>query len=304
MTVAIDRRSVLKAVASAGAASVAGAVPVRASTRAVAPPDAVGLLYDATLCIGCKTCVVACHEANFDDPWAEEQGKLHFDPVDLDARTRNIIKLYRDDDRWSYVKRQCMHCVDPACAGACMIGALQKREHGIITYNASRCIGCRYCEVACPFNIPRFEWNKPASGRIVKCEMCSHRLEEGKIPACCEVCPTSAVIYGRYADLLEEAHRRIAAEPDRYQDHVYGEHEAGGTQVLYLTSQDVSFADMGLPDLGDEPVPDRPRTIQHGIYQGFIAPAALYAVLAAVIWRNRKHETPTEAAGTDEEVRR
>ena len=291
----LDRRSLLTGMAAAGAGA---ALPVAAAAaeRAQAPPDAVGMLYDATRCIGCKTCVVACHEANFDDPWAKEQGRLHYDPVDLDARTRNVIKLFRDGDRWSYVKRQCMHCIDPACVGACMIGALEKREHGIVTYEPSRCIGCRYCEVACPFNVPRFEWDEPASSRIVKCELCSHRLADGKIPACCDVCPTSAVVYGRRADLLEEAHRRIAAEPDLYRDHVYGEHEAGGTQVLYLAGRDVSFEELGLPALGDEAVPDRPRTIQHGIYQGFAAPAVLYGVLAAVIWRNRGRGAPDEGA--------
>lgn len=300
----LDRRSLLTGAAAAGAAVAAGALPLSsaaASERPEAPADAAGMLYDATRCIGCKTCVVACHQANFDNPWEEEQGRLHYDPVDLDDRTRNIIKLFRDGERWSYVKRQCMHCIDPACVGACMIGALQKREHGIVTYNASRCIGCRYCQIACPFNIPRFEWDKPASSRIVKCELCNHRLAEGDIPACCDVCPTSAVIYGRRQDLLEEAHRRIAAEPDLYRDHVYGETEAGGTQVLYLAGKDVSFAELGLPDLSAEPVPDRPRTIQHGIYQGFIAPAVLYGVLAAVIWRNRRQESPLEAAPADGE---
>jgi len=301
----LDRRSLLTGVAAAtGAAAATGLpLPAAASERAEAPPDAVGMLYDNTRCIGCKTCVVACHEANFPNPWEEEQGRLHFDPVDLDDRCRNIIKLFRDGDRWAYVKRQCMHCIDPACAGACMIGALQKREHGAVTYDASRCIGCRYCEVACPFNIPRFEWNKPASSRIVKCELCKDRLAEGKIPACCEVCPTSAVIYGRYPDLLAEAHRRIAAEPDRYQDHVYGEHEAGGTQVLYLAGPEVSFAELGLPALSDRAVPDRPRSIQHGLYQGFVAPAVLYGVLGAVIWRNRRKAEVSEAAGEPEETR-
>jgi Fe-S-cluster-containing dehydrogenase component len=301
----LDRRSLLKGVASAGAAAVAsglGAAEAVAAERRQAPADAVGMLYDATRCIGCKTCVVACHEANFPNPFEEEteRGDMYFDPVDLDDRCRNIIKLFKDGERRSYVKRQCMHCIDPACAGACMIGALQKREHGAVTYDPSRCIGCRYCEVACPFNIPRFEWTKPFSSKIVKCELCSHRLAEGKIPACCEVCPTSAVIFGRYPDLLEEAHRRIADNPGRYRDHVYGEHEAGGTQVLYLGPPHVEFAELGLPALSDDSVAAKTRTLQHGIYQGFLTPVALYGILGAVMWRNRRAAKQDDATSQED----
>lgn len=289
----LDRRSLLKGIASAGVAVVGGGQAGElggSEAPRKAPPDAVGMLYDVTRCIGCKTCVVACHEANFDNPYEEEEaaGDLYFAPDDLDDRCRNIIKLFKDGERTAYVKRQCMHCIDPACVGACMLGSLQKRQFGVVSYDPSRCVGCRYCQMACPFNIPKFEWDKPASHKIVKCELCAHRLAEGKIPACCEVCPTSAVIYGRYADLLEEAHRRIQENPQRYRDHVYGEHEAGGTQVLYLGPPEVEFAELGLPALSHESVAARPRDLQHGIYQGFLTPAVLYAALGVVVWRNKR----------------
>ena len=166
-----------------------------------------------------------------------------------------------------------------------MIGALQKREFGIVTWEANRCIGCRYCQIACPFEIPKFEWESRAP-RIIKCELCNHRLAEGKEPACCEVCPREAVIYGKYPDLLAEAKRRLADHPGRYVDHIYGEHDGGGTQVLYLSH--LPFEKLGLPALGDESVPKLNRTIQHGIYRGFIAPAVLYALLGGVALRNRR----------------
>ncbi len=298
---ALDRRSLLKGALTAGAAAATGALPrtAAASERKQAPPDAVGMLYDATKCIGCKTCVVACHQENFSNPFAEEAAneQLWFDPVDLDARTRNIIKLFKDGDRRSYVKRQCMHCIDPACANACMLGALQKREKGIVSWDPARCIGCRYCEVACPFNVPKFEWssNNP---RIVKCELCRDRQAQGKEPACTEVCPAKAVIFGKYDELLAEAHRRLEENPDRYQPVVYGEKEGGGTQVIYLAGSQVSFEKLGFPPLTDQPVPEPARTLQHGIYKGFIAPAALYAVLGAVMWRNRRQnpEPPSRPA--------
>ena len=281
-----DRRSFLKGVLGAGAAAAASSVPATASQPAPeAPDDAVGLLYDTTLCIGCKTCVVACREAN-DLPPDNRENPLHDAPTALNARTKNIIKLYKDEDgRRSYMKQQCMHCVDPACVGACMIGAFQKREYGIVTWDGDRCIGCRYCQVACPYQVPKFEWES-RTPQIVKCELCNHRLAAGKEPGCAEVCPRQAVIYGTREELLAEAHRRLEENPGRYVDRVYGETDGGGTQCLYLSH--IPFENLGLPELGDTSHADLNRTVQHGIYQGFVAPVALYAVLGAVAFRNRR----------------
>jgi hypothetical protein len=135
---------------------------------------------------------------------------------------------------------------------------------------------------------------------MVKCELCNHRLAEGKEPACSEVCPREAVIFGKYHELLAEAHRRLEANPDRYQPTVYGESDGGGTQVLYLAPANVDFAELGFPDLGEAAVPDLPRAVQHGIYKGFIAPVALYGVLAAVMWRNRGKNGESAQAGGKE----
>lgn len=293
----IDRRTMLKSLAVAGTAAVADASPVRANDTAEAPADAVGLLYDATRCIGCKACVVACKEANGDRPDTRTPGMEVYDaPNDLNDRTRNIIKLYKDGDERAFLKVQCMHCVDPACVGACMLGALQKRVHGVVTWDPDLCIGCRYCQVACPFNIPKFEWDS-ATPRIVKCEMCSHRLAEGKEPACCEACPRGAVIFGDYRELLAIAHRRLEAHPERYYPKVYGEKEFGGTQVLYLSH--VPFEELGFDEDGTESVPMLQRTIQHGVYRGFVAPVVLYVLMGAVIFRNRRASKRTEKTGEE-----
>lgn len=293
-----DRRSFLKGLAGAGVTTVAAAVSPALGKEEprVAPEDAVGLLYDTTLCIGCKACVVACREAN-DMPVDNRHDPLYDAPLSLNGRTRNIIKLHKDDQgRRSYMKQQCMHCIDPACVGACMIGALQKREYGVVTWDGSRCIGCRYCQVACPFSIPKFEWDS-RTPKIVKCELCSHRLAEGGRPGCTEVCPREAVIFGRYEDLLAEARRRLGENPGRYVDRIYGETDGGGTQCLYLSH--VPFEDLGLPELGEEAVPSLNRQVQHGIYQGFIAPVALYAVLGGVMWRNRRATRRAEGGDHD-----
>jgi Fe-S-cluster-containing dehydrogenase component len=286
---AVDRRSFLKGCAAAGAAGVASATPVKAAReRKVAPADARGMLYDTTLCIGCKACVRACKEANElpADTRLEGMDGLYDAPTDLNEYTKNIIKLYKEGDRRSYVKKQCMQCVDPACVGACMIGAFKKREYGIITWDKDRCIGCRYCQMACPFNIPKFEWSS-TNPYIIKCEYCKQRKGDKQWqPACCEVCPREAVIAGTREELLEEAKRRLAENPDKYYPKIYGEKDLGGTQVIYLSH--VPFDKLGFKFDSEEPVPELQQTIQHGIYQGFIAPAALYALMGGVIWRNKR----------------
>ena len=279
------RRSFLKGVACAGASIAGSALPAVASQeKPKAPEDAVGMLYDTTLCIGCKTCVVACHEANGLKP-DNRANALYDAPTDLNERTKNIIKLYKDDNQRSYVERQCMHCIDPSCATACMIGSLQKREHGIVTWDPNRCIGCRYCQMACPYHIPKFEWSQTAP-KIIKCEMCNHLIAEGKEPACCEVCPRGAVIYGTHKELLATAKKRLADHPGKYVPKIYGEHDNGGTQVLYLSH--IDFEKLDLPDLGDKSTGSLNKEVQHGIYKGMIAPVALYAVLGGVMLRNRK----------------
>jgi Fe-S-cluster-containing dehydrogenase component len=251
------------------------------------PTDAVGMLYDATRCIGCKTCVVACKQANDMPPDSASTGGLYDAPIDLNSKTKNIIKQYQDGEKQSYMKAQCMHCVDPSCVNACMMGSLAKRENGIVTWHGERCTGCRYCGIACPYGVPKYEFEK-SFPRVIKCEMCSHRIAKGQIPACCEVCPRQAVIYGKYSGLVADAKKRLADFPDRYFPKVFGLEDGGGTQVLYLSKAGISFENLGLPDLGSDPVPELQQTIQHGIYQGFVAPVALFAVFGAVMWRNRR----------------
>ena len=298
----ISRRGALK-VAALGAAAATGARKAEARERREAPVDAVGMLYDSTLCIGCKACVVACRRAN--DLSFEPDSTLYDDPVDLTGHTANIIKLYNGEERAAFIKQQCMHCVDPGCASACMMGSFQKRENGIVTWRPDKCIGCRYCQIACPFEIPKFEWDS-ALPRMVKCQLCLEKaggtepgqLREGKEPACCEVCPREAVIYGDYEELKQQAQARLEAEPDRYNPRVYGIDDLGGTQVLYLAPAGVEFSDLGLPEYGPESIPQTPVGLQHTIYKGFVAPVALYAVLAGLTWRSRRQQD-AEAGGQE-----
>jgi len=214
--------------------------------------DSVAMLYDATKCVGCRACQNACKDWNGNPAELDPSG-LYDAPKELSADTWTLIQLYEGEGERSFVKLQCMHCLHPACASACPVHALQKTPEGPVTYDPGRCIGCRYCMVACPFHIPRFKWDAVLS-EVAKCTFCNDRLAVGKGPACVEACPTGALIWGRRGELLAEARRRLAAHPDRYVNHIYGEHDAGGTSVLYLSH--VPFEKLGLPALGPEPVPE------------------------------------------------
>jgi len=284
---AITRRELFtrvgKGTVPAAVAVTVGTDVLKAAEPIPVPGAAVGLLYDATKCIGCKACVAACAAAN-DTPPDTRRDSLHQEPTDLNDLTRNIIKLYKAEDgsEFSFVKRQCMHCLDPACAAGCPFQALHKDpETGIVGWTAEKCIGCRYCTITCPYSIPRFQW-AGFNPRVTKCELCSQRLEKGLQPGCTSVCPTGAVIFGPRSVLLLEGKRRIQSNPGRYyQERIYGEHDNGGTQSLYLSH--VPFEKLGLPELGPESVPSRSLRWQRRFYQYFALPAVLYAGLVQVI---------------------
>jgi Fe-S-cluster-containing dehydrogenase component len=288
----MTRRGMLKVLgAAAGAAAVA---PAEARTAKVSGPDDLGLLFDATRCVGCRACSTACRDANDLKPdVATIVGAPYDAPVDLNGTTLSVIKQWGSGTSSGYVKAQCMHCADPACASVCMMGALHKGKRGVVKYDVDRCVGCRNCQIACPFNVPKFQWSS-ASPKIIKCELCRHRWDQGKGPACADACPRGAVVSGSRPALLAEAKRRLAATPSAYKGGIYGETQGGGTACLYLSP--VGFEPFGLPALGDQPAPALVETVQHAVYQGFVAPVALFGAFAVVAWKNHR----ASASGQEE----
>ncbi len=202
------------------------------------------LLYDATICIGCKQCEKACAEKNklrYDDTVAAEERQ---------SDHKYTVVLTKDD---KFMRRLCMNCQEPACASVCPVGALQKTAEGPVTYDADRCMGCRYCMVACPFGVPKYEWGKVLP-KVQKCTMCADRVAAGKQTACADICPTGATKFGNRDDLIQEAQQRIRDNPGQYVNHIYGLTEVGGTSVLLLSS--VPFEEFGYrTDLSKDPLP-------------------------------------------------
>jgi Fe-S-cluster-containing dehydrogenase component len=303
MTVLLNRRQAFKVMVGLGGTVVSAALPRPASAVEehpafpVAPPDAIAMLYDSTICTGCKACMPACNEANGLPADTLLSGGIWDMPTGLNAQTKNIIELYQepDSDSFAFVKRQCMHCLDPACVTGCPFGSLEKSDWGAVTWNSSLCIGCRYCEVACPFEVPKFEW-AIWNPKIVKCEFCyDQRLKKDMEPACTAACPTGAVIFGKRDALLTKAKDRIAASPDKYfEKRVYGEHEAGGTQVLYLSS--VAFDKLGLPKLGPASLGHYATKVTSKIYKWLSGPVLMAGVLGFFIKRNwDRHESERPA---------
>jgi Fe-S-cluster-containing dehydrogenase component len=277
--------------AAGGVSSVALADESRAEEKQEASQTAIAMLYDATLCVGCQSCVSACAQANNLTP-DKRLDTLHQSSRDLSDTTKNVVKLYKPADGapYSYIKQQCMHCADPACVAACLFKALKKETGtGIVTWNPGLCVGCRYCQIVCSYHIPKFQW-RGVNPRIVKCEFCKERLARGDDPACTSVCPTHAVVFGKRTSLLAEAKLRIAKSSGKYyEERVLGEREGGGTQVLYLTK--ALFEKLGLPKLGNESIPAKYLKWQKRMYSYLLIPAALYAVIVSITRKSwNRHE--------------
>ncbi|MCX5998658.1 MAG: 4Fe-4S dicluster domain-containing protein [Chloroflexi bacterium] len=259
-----------------------------------------GVLYDNTRCIACRACQVACKSWN-GNPGEETQNHGTYEnPTKLSAKTFTAIRFREVEDdgklNWAFAKVQCMHCLHPGCKAACPVAALQKdEENGPVVYDDTRCFGCRYCMLACPFEIPTFQWDKPVPW-IRKCTFCADRLGGGLEPACVKTCPAGALKFGERDDLIAEARSRIAASPDKYIDHIYGEKEVGGTSWLYLS--DVPFEDLGFRTLSDERVDANPQRVLKTVPWMFAGVAAL---MGGLYWFTKRRQKMSQGESGDRE---
>ena len=289
----LSRRNFFKIVGGAGATMVASST-ANAQSAFKNKPEPYGALVDITRCVGCRKCEMACnasnklpHHQNFNDMSVFDMERRP------DADHFTVVNQYNSDtldnnDRPKkiFVKDQCRHCRRPACASACVVGALTKKENGPVVYDAKKCIGCRYCMIACPFQIPAYEDHNPVTPRVRKCTFCPERLAKNKMPACVTICPSQALIFGKRSNLLNIAKKRIKQNPGKYHDHIYGENEAGGTSWMYLSPVDFSF----FPKVGNTPPPQLTETILSGVFGYAAAPTALFAVLGSIAWITGRKE--------------
>lgn len=269
-----------------------------------------GVLVDLVRCMGCRACQVACKAWNDNTHEITICLGCYDNPPKFSPDTWSLIRFTETEDagelHWVFAKLQCMHCEDPGCAAACPVGALKKTADGPVVYDDDRCIGCRYCMVACPFGVPTFEWDKPVP-YIRKCTFCADRVAEGMEPACVKACPTDALEFGERELLLDEARGRIAARPGKYIEHIYGENEVGGTSWMYLSPvpfEKLGFIahgteKMGFPTLGSDPVTENPD-----IAILAVPPTIVVATAAAAgfYWftKRRNEMSQTEASGQEE----
>ncbi|MCU0302947.1 MAG: 4Fe-4S dicluster domain-containing protein [Thermoanaerobaculales bacterium] len=247
------------------------------------PDGRMGLLHDSTYCVGCRACEVACNRVNELPPPDQPIGDLSV--FDRERRTTDtaltVVNRYRVDDVDVFRKHQCMHCNEPSCASVCLVRALVKSPEGPVLYDPDVCVGCRYCMMTCPYYALAYEYESP-NPRVVRCTMCYPRIVEGQVPGCAEACPMGAITYGRRSDLLHQARERIAEHPGRYVEHVFGEHEFGGTSWLLLAGTSPSRLGLAsLENASHTPLPELTKsflsvvplvlTLWPGLLLGFYA---------------------------------
>lgn len=266
------------------------------------------VLFNVAKCIGCGSCTVACKLWN-DLEFSE--GNAHGFDAELSADNWTVVQYHtfknaEGQNEFRFAKRQCMHCLEPACASVCFANAITVDENGAVVYNPKKCVGCRYCLIACPYDVPKYEWNKVFPS-VMKCQLCSDKLAEGGIPSCVSVCPTGALIFGDRDELLDKAHAIISSSSAtehssavKYVNEVYGETQGGGTRWLYIS--DVPFADLGFPtSVPTRSIPDIVQDYTKWKPGVFLGAAAAFSAIGLYTKRRLKIEAEkmSENGGED-----
>ncbi len=298
----ISRRCFLGTLTVAGTSALIGSrSDLHASGDFSGWPNRYGMLTDLTACVGCRSCEKACNEANnlpkpavpFDEKSVFEQKRRP------DAKAYTVVNQYpdpKDKNKFIYRKIQCNHCNEPSCATACPIHAYTKTPEGPVMYNEDLCFGCRYCMTACPFYVPAYDYESALEPKIVKCTMCYGRVKAGGIPACAEACPMGALTFGKRNDVLKLARDKIEKAPGKYIDHIYGEHEAGGTSWLYISG--IPFEQLGFPvNLPKRPLVEETKGFLSAVPLVFTVWPALFGMCYAAL--RHRDEIAAEKAKTE-----
>jgi Fe-S-cluster-containing dehydrogenase component len=300
----MQRRKFLALLSSAG---LAATLPAKAGKAASVSgfsghPDAVGVLHDSARCIGCRRCEAGCQKVNAEvlpQPDKRRKPAKPFDDLSVldkkrrtDFQSYTVVNKYHVEGREAPVFRkfQCNHCQEPACASACFVKAFVKTPEGPVLYRPDLCVGCRYCMIACPYYVPAYDYHSVFNPLVYKCTMCAPRLAKGLLPGCVESCPKDALTFGKRSDLLVIARERIASNPGMYVDHIYGEHEMGGANWLYLSP--VPHSRLDQPELGKTSAPE----LTSGALGSVAMVAGIWPVLlgGAYVISKRREKTAAE----------
>ena len=291
----MKRRQFLGLLGAAGITATLGTTAQAAAGKNYdGHPDTKGVLFDATRCIGCRKCESGCNKVNkLKAPAKPFEDLTVLDTVRrTDETNYTVVNKYQGKNGPVFRKAQCNHCMEPACASVCFVRAFTKNPDGSVTYDASVCVGCRYCMVACPFNVPTYEYNDPLTPKVIKCTMCHPQISSGELsaPGCVSACPKEALTYGKRQDLIDIARARVKKNPERYINHIYGEKEMGGTSWMYISG--ASFTDIGLrEDLGNTSVP----AMTSGPLSVVPMVAALWPAFLGGVWAiNKRKEKVAE----------
>lgn len=290
----INRRNFLKALGITGVSLGAGkTLNAAAEKKNADDTEFYSVLYDSTLCAGCQGCEWECAlENGLPDPDLEdmpEVGRIR----KTNENRRTVVNMYSTSKGEAFVKTQCMQCNQPACASACLTQSMYKTKEGPVTWREDKCMGCRYCMISCPYDMPKFEYFSK-NPKILKCDMCHHRVIEGKQPACVEGCPAGALTFGTRREMIAEAQKRINDNPDQYYHHIYGEHEAGGTGYLYLSA--APFEEMGFnTKVMKKPYPELTKGFLYSVPSVFVLwPAMLLGIHKATSNKNQQSDEENE----------
>ncbi len=288
------RRDFFKSAAIIGAVTAGAAATAKASPENILSDDRKGVLVDTTVCIGCRHCEWACktaHNLPVGDLADYQNRDVFKEKRRPDTNVLTVVNEYSNTKKELLpidVKFQCMHCDHPACVSACIVAAFTKLENGTVVWDGDKCIGCRYCMIACPFQIPTFEYKEALSPDIMKCDLCIARTQGGLLPACVEICPMEVMTYGPRSEVIKLARERISLYPEKYKNYIYGEKEVGGTSWVYIAKKDMP--ELGMPKLKHATAPGVSESIQHGIFSYFVPPIALYSLLGGMMWLTKKRQ--------------
>lgn len=309
----ISRRTFLGGVAAG--ALLTGTANASGHKHHAGYPGRYGLLHDTTLCVGCRSCEAACKQVNGLPPLETplEDTSVFEKKRGTTDKALTVVNRYKEaqgNEPPVYRKHQCMHCNEPCCESVCFVGAFTKTPEGPVLYDPSVCVGCRYCVMVCPYNALAYEYDKPVTPRVMRCTMCYSRIKEGLNPGCSDACPTGAITFGRREDLIKIAHERIRKQPDRYIDHIYGEHEFGGASWMVLAG--IPFGQLDLhegathtpiPEMGSGFLSVVPLIIS--IYPGLLAGIYAFTRRKEKLSKLEQEAAVAEAlAGAEEEAKK